>query len=145
MTQLAYDEQCPECGRWGNRGLSVDAVIVKQGKVLLVLRGAEPCKGMWALPGGYVGWDESTEQAVIREVKEETHLQVMQAKLIGVYSAPHRHPSHAITIAYRVEVKDDTPRADDDAQDTRWFALSDLPDTLAFDHGQIIADARALS
>ncbi len=127
---------------YNNRGTSIDAVIIRKGKVLLVLRARDPFKHHWALPGGYVEWDESVEDSVRREVQEETGLSVKELDLVGVYSAPSRHPKQTIAIAYRVEVtSSETPKAGDDAAETRWFSLRELPNDLAFDHRRIISDA----
>lgn len=62
---LNNNEPCPVCGRYANRGVSIDAVILKYNKVLLIQRGVEPNKGLWGTPGGYVGWDESSEYTVV--------------------------------------------------------------------------------
>lgn len=136
--ELKNNEPCPECGRFANRGISIDAVIEKDGKILLIKRGAEPFKGFWALPGGYVEWDENTEDAVKREVAEEIGLAVKSLKLIGVYSNPNRHPKQVIDIAFAVQVEGDI-RTGDDAVDHKWEAIRSLPE-LAFDHKQIIDD-----
>jgi 8-oxo-dGTP diphosphatase len=142
MTNLKRDEVCPHCGRFANRGVSVDAVIIKDDRVLLIQRGVEPNKGFWGTPGGYVEWDESTEDTVRREVEEETGLKVKRVRLIGVYSLPDRHPKQVINVLYIAEVEDDEPKAGDDAQDIRWFLLDSLPEQMALDHRQNIADAR---
>lgn len=136
---LSNNEQCPECGRFNNRGSSIDAVIVSDDKILLIKRGANPFKGFWALPGGYVEWDESTEEAVIREVQEEIGVVVESSKLIGVYSSPNRHPKQVIDMAYAVTISG-SPKAGDDALEYEWFLLNDLPTELAFDHEIIIGD-----
>jgi ADP-ribose pyrophosphatase YjhB (NUDIX family) len=141
MIDLKRDEQCPHCGRFSNRGLSIDAVIIKNDKILLVQRAAEFDTGFWATPGGYVEWDESTEGSVAREVKEETGLNVTSTKFVGVYSSPDRHPKQVINIVYLAEVEKGEPKAGDDAQDVRWFPLDALPEKMAFDHKQNIADA----
>lgn len=88
MNQLSKNEPCPHCGRFANRGVSIDAVILKNEEVLLIKRGVEPNKGFWGTPGGYVEWDESAEDAATREVKEETGLNVQNLKLVGVKSSP---------------------------------------------------------
>ena len=106
MKSLDKNQPCPECGRFANRGISIDAVIVKGEKILLIQRGVEPNKGYWGTPGGYVDWDESSEDAVKREVQEETGLEVTNTTLIGVYSSPDRHPKQVINIVYLTEVKD---------------------------------------
>ncbi|MFA7209102.1 MAG: NUDIX hydrolase [Parcubacteria group bacterium] len=137
--ELSNDEQCPECGRFNNRGVSIDAVIIKDDRILFIKRGANPFKGFWALPGGYVEWDESTEESVIREVKEELGVAVESIKLIGVYGKPNRHPKQVIDMAYAVTISG-SPKAGDDALGYEWFPLDGLPDELAFDHKIIIGD-----
>jgi len=107
MKSLDKNQPCPECGRFANRGISIDAVIVKGEKILLIQRGVEPNKGYWGTPGGYVDWDESSEDVVKREVQEETGLEVTNTTLIGVYSSPDRHPKQVINIVYLTEVKDE--------------------------------------
>lgn len=141
MSDLAKDQPCPHCGRYANRGVSIDALIVKDNKILLIQRGAEPFKGFWGTPGGYVGWDESTEETVKREVKEETNLEVTETKMVGVYSSPDRHPKQVINIVYLVKVKDQEIKHGDDALDAQWFDLDNLPDQMALDHKQNIKDA----
>ena len=145
MNKLTRDQQCPDCGRFSNRGVSIDAVIIKDGEVLLVQRGVEPNKGFWAIPGGYVEWDETTEQAVAREVMEETSLRVGQCALVGARSSPERHPKQVINLIYRVAVDHGDPRAGDDVTDVKWFPLDDLPHPLALDHKQNIEDALELA
>ena len=136
--ELKNNEPCPSCGRYNNRGVTVDAVIVKDNKILLIKRGNEPFKGFWALPGGYVGWDETVEDAVKREVAEETGLIVKTLEMIGVYSNPARHPKQVIDVAFTVETEG-KPKAGDDAIEVGWFDINDLPE-LAFDHEKIIGD-----
>lgn len=113
-------------------------MIVKDGKILLIERGVEPFRGFWALPGGYVEWDEAVEDAVKREVLEEIGLTVTSLKLIGVYSDPARHPKQAIDVAFAVEAKGDV-KAGDDAEEYEWKLINKIPE-LAFDHNQIVAD-----
>lgn len=138
QTPIAHDKPCPNCGRYDNRGISVDALIIKDGKILLIRRGAEPEKGKWATPGGYIGWDESASEAVIREVKEETGLNATKTTFLTISSSPQRHPKQVITIAYLVEV-DNTPlKNGDDAEAANWFPLEALPTPLAFDHEETI-------
>lgn len=144
MNKLSPDEQCPDCGRFANRGVSIDAVIVRDKEVLLVKRGIEPYEGYWALPGGYVEWDESTEETVKREVNEETGLHVTGVKLVGVYSSPDRHPKQVINVLYIARVADGDPKASDDAEEVAWFSVHALPENMAFDHRQEITDALGL-
>ena len=141
MRVLGNDEPCPECGRYANRGVSIDAIVVKDHQVLLIQRGVEPNKGLWGTPGGYVGWDESAEDTVKRELKEETNLDIENVKLVGVYSQPERHPKQVINLVYLAEGPIGKLKHGDDALDAKWFDLDSLPDKMALDHKQNIQDA----
>lgn len=133
---LKNNEPCPSCGRYANRGLTIDAVIVRDDKVLLIKRGSEPFKGFWALPGGHVDWDETVEDAVRREVQEETGLAVTSLELIGVLSKPERHPKQCVSVAYVAQTTGDV-KVGDDAVEFQWADVEELPE-LAFDHEEII-------
>lgn len=121
--------------------LTVDAIIVRDEKILLIKRGHEPYRGYWALPGGFVEWGETVEEALKREVLEETGLDVEIKKLVGVYSEPDRDPrGHSISIAYTCESTEGMERYGDDACDVRWFPVENIP-KLGFDHEKMISDA----
>lgn len=141
MKELSKKEQCSSCGRFANRGVSIDAAIIKDDKIVLIKRGVEPSKGKWGTPGGYVDWDETVEEAVAREVKEETKLDVTSTKLVGVYSSPERHPKQVINILYLAEVAEADPAPGDDVDDVKWFLLDSLPDEMAIDHKENIKRA----
>jgi len=79
-------------GELNHIAVAVDAIIIKEDKILLVKRGNNPFKNHWALPGGFVNIGESIEEAVLREIGEETSLTASITKLIGVYSKPDRDP-----------------------------------------------------
>jgi len=95
--------------------VTIDALIIKDNKILLIKRGADPFKGFWGTPGGYVEWDETVEDAVKREVKEELGLDTTSLKFVGLYSAPERHPKQCINVAYTVTVEGE-PKSGDDAK-----------------------------
>jgi 8-oxo-dGTP diphosphatase len=119
----------------------VDAIIMKDQSILLVQRKHEPFQGFWALPGGFVEYGETTEKAVIREVREETGLETTVYRLLGVYSDPNRDPrGHTITVAYLVTPVGGNLVAGDDAALVRYFKGDELP-RLAFDHAIILKDA----
>lgn len=143
MKVAKKNQPCPHCGRFNTRALTIDAVVIKENKLLLIKRAKDPFKDYWATPGGYVEFNETVEESVKRELKEETVLVATKLKLIGVYSLPQRHPKQAIAIAYLVEAHG-SPKPADDAQEVRWFSLGKLPSNLAFDHRRIIADAQKL-
>jgi ADP-ribose pyrophosphatase YjhB (NUDIX family) len=134
---------CPVCGAplqgYRNPFPTTDVVVIRTGRVLLIRR-RNPPHG-WALPGGFIDYGESAEVAAARELREETGLDVVSLQLLGVYSAPGRDPRfHTVSIVYLAEAKGELA-AGDDAAEARWFALDSLPEPIAFDHRQIIADA----
>ena len=114
-------------------------------QVLLIERGADPFKGCWAFPGGFMNMDETTEECAIRELKEETGMKVSKLHQIGAYSKVDRDPrGRTITVAYLAIV--DTPLAvtgQDDAAKAQWFPIDALP-PLAFDHEDIMRDALSI-
>lgn len=139
MTSVPADQPCPECGRFANRAMTIDALIVKGNKILLIKRGAETFKGYWALPGGYVDRDEDITYALRREVREELNVDAKIVRLLGIYSQPNRSPAQSITAVFQVEI-DGEPTPGDDAIECKWFSLDNPPKELAFDHLQIIKD-----
>ena len=122
--------------------LTVDAVVfTPSGDLLLIRRRNEPFAGSHALPGGFVDEGETVENAVRRELREETGLVARTLKLIGVYSDPGRDPRrHTVSIAYLVTVEDAVPAAGDDAAEVAYVQdWQRAP--MAFDHARIVADA----
>ncbi len=82
------------------RPLTVDAVIIRNGKILLIRRKNDPFRGCFALPGGYVEKGEDAKGAVIREVEEETGLVVRPLRMSGVYDSPGRDKRGNVSIAF---------------------------------------------
>jgi len=122
--------------------LTVDAVIPYQGKIVVIRRKNEPFKGYYALPGGIVEYGETVEEAVLREVKEETGLDVEIHKLVGVYSDPRRDPrGHFVSICFITIPIGGELKAGSDAKDIALFSLDNIP-KLAFDHNKMIEDAK---
>jgi len=120
--------------------LTVDGAIFKDGKMLFIKRKNEPFKGKWALPGGFVEYGEKVENAIVREINEETGLKTKIRDIVGVYSDPNRDPrGHVITIVYLLEIQDGELKSGDDAIDAKFFDLKDLPE-LSFDHDIIVKD-----
>ena len=126
--------------RYRSPKLTVDAIITKNDKILLIKRRRKPFKDFWALPGGFVNYGEKVEDAVIREVLEETSLECRVEKLLGVYSDPNRDPrGHTVSIVYHLKIIKGEPRGNDDACDAKFFNIKDIPSLpLAFDHKKII-------
>lgn len=110
-------------------------------KVLLIERGIEPYKGCWAFPGGFLNMDETAEQGALRELKEETGLDVSSIKQIGAFSGVDRDPrGRVITIAFYTLTKISPVQGSDDAAKAQWFSVDALP-PLAFDHKLIMDEA----
>jgi ADP-ribose pyrophosphatase YjhB (NUDIX family) len=109
----------------------------RRGIVLIKRRNPPPG---WALPGGFVDYGESLEQAAVREAKEETTLDVGLVGQFHTYSEPGRDPRfHTISTVF-VARAEGLPRAEDDAAEIGIFTAGELPEPLAFDHAQILAD-----
>lgn len=118
--------------------VTTDAVVVHSGHVLLVRRRAEPGKGLWALPGGFVGQDESLLDACLRELREETRLKLPVPVLKGSIKGSHvfDHPERSqrgrtITHAFHFDFPaGDLPdvRGGDDADKARWIPVSEALD-----------------
>src|SRR2546426_6174508 len=84
--------------------VTVDGLVLVDGKLVAIRRGNEPFRGMPALPGGFVELGETTLEAVVREVREETGLETKGLRVVGVVSDPRRDPRrHTVTIAYALE------------------------------------------
>ncbi|HDD52813.1 MAG TPA: NUDIX hydrolase [Thermosulfidibacter takaii] len=133
---------CPQCGTsievFKNPVPTVDIIIQWQGRIVLIQRKNPPYG--WALPGGFVDYGESLEEAAVREAKEETGLDVELIRQFHTYSDPRRDPrQHTITTVYIAKGKGD-PQAGDDAKELGLFSPKELPRDMAFDHAQILKD-----
>ncbi|AOS46111.1 Bifunctional NMN adenylyltransferase/Nudix hydrolase [Lacunisphaera limnophila] len=109
-------------------------------KLLLVRRKSEPCKGAWALPGGFVALHEGLEEAARRELREETGIGELYLEQLYTFGDPKRDPrERVISVAYYALVKlaEHSVRADSDAAEVAWFPVAELPE-LAFDHERIV-------
>lgn len=123
-----------------NPALTVDGVIIKNRKILLIKRKNKPFKNKWALPGGFVEYGERVEAAVVREINEETGLKTEIIKLVGVYSDPDRDPrGHTVSVVFLLDIIGGKLSNGDDACDAKFFHLEALPN-LSFDHEKIIND-----
>ena len=109
--------------------VGVGAIIVHEGKILLEKRKSAPGKGKWSVPGGLVELGESIEQAVIREVKEETGLEVEEPRLIDVADDVSLDEKgtvkyHFVIVDYVINVMHGVPKAASDAEDLKWVPFS---------------------
>lgn len=129
---------CSVCHYRHGRSVSVDGLLVEKEKILLIRRKKQPFKGFWALPGGYIEFGETAEEACRREFAEETGIDVKIRSLLGLFSHPARHPLQNIAAAFIVDRYNGEEKASDDAISIGWFHLGKLPKRLAFDHLEMI-------
>ena len=139
MEEQNYTYQYP------HPAVATDCVVFgfdgKKLKVLLIRRGVEPFKGLWAFPGGFMRMDETAEQCALRELVEETGLELTQMKQLGVFSDIDRDPrERVVSVAFYALAKSSEVRGGDDAAIAQWFAIDDVPH-LAFDHDYILRQA----
>lgn len=148
--------KCPQCGAIcgdvRNPFPTVD-IIIHRGEDIAIIKRKNPPYG-FALPGGFIDYGETAENAAIREAKEETNLDVVDPKLFGVYSDPARDPrAHTMSVVYHVAFPPGgKPKAQDDATEIVFvplYVLTHEPGMydesygvyeLAFDHGKIVRD-----
>ncbi len=147
MTKENPQAEKHDLSRYPRPSVTVDVVIftimADDLRVLLVQRKAEPFRGVWAIPGGFVHIDEDLLAAARRELEEETGLRGVYLEQLYTFGEPDRDPrSRVITVTYFALVSTDLLRgqqlrATTDAQAVQWFSMYDLPD-LAFDHARIL-------
>jgi ADP-ribose pyrophosphatase YjhB (NUDIX family) len=131
---------CPDCGcaiQPRNPLLTVDIIIETANGIVLVERKNPPLG--WALPGGFVDYGETLEQAAEREALEETGLRIRLTGQFHTYSDPARDPRHHTVSTVFLATATGRPKGGDDAAQARIFRPDNLPD-LVFDHARILHD-----
>ncbi len=117
------------------------AIIVEDNRILLVKRAHPPRIGWWCIPAGFMEWNEHPSQTAVREVCEETGLNVTLRSFFEVYSGNDDPRNNAVLLLYLADRIGGELRAGDDAQDVRFFSFDQLPYDIAFEsHIQAIAD-----
>jgi ADP-ribose pyrophosphatase YjhB (NUDIX family) len=134
---------CPKCRNeieiYQNPIPTVDIIIEMESKGIILIKRKNFPYG-WAVPGGFVDYGESLEEAALREAKEETNLDIELLRQFHTYSDPKRDPRHhSISTVYIAKGKG-KPKAKDDALEIGIFTESDLPIDIAFDHRSILKD-----
>jgi len=134
---------CTVCGRvhYRNAKPCAGALVVHDGRVLLVKRAIQPYFGYWDIPGGFLEEDELPETGAVREVQEETGLEVRLTGLFGFYMDRYSYSDegdYCLNIYFLAEVVGGQEHADDDAASLAWFAPDELPEEIAFDHVRVV-------
>lgn len=127
-----HGRQRPVCTRCGQTlffdpKVAVTTLILQEDRVLLVRRANDPRQGWWALPAGFVEWDEDPKAAAARECLEETGLIVQIEELLDVFHTPDDGGAADIVIAYRGRITGGTLSAADDAEAAAWFTRDAIP------------------
>ncbi|MBI2359833.1 MAG: NUDIX hydrolase [Deltaproteobacteria bacterium] len=122
-----------------NPFLTVDILIEVEDQGIVLIERKNPPHG-WALPGGFVDYGESLEQAAIREAKEETSLDVTLSEQFYTYSDPRRDPRHHTVSTVFIATARGNPRGADDARRALVFTEVNLPAPIVFDHARILKD-----
>ena len=127
---------CPGCGQiyWRNAKPCAGALVIRHGKVLLVRRTQEPFLGYWDIPGGFCEVDEHPAETAVREVCEETGLEIELTGLLGLWLDEYAG-SFTLNIHYLARPLGRRLRVGDEADGAAWFAPRALPQRIAFANG----------
>jgi 8-oxo-dGTP diphosphatase len=136
---------CPdqECGYvfYQNPVPAAGVILVENEQILLVKRAHPPKVGWWCIPAGFMEWHEHPAETAVRELKEETGLQVELTSFFEVYTGTDDPRSNAVLMLYLGRIIGGEIRPADDALEVRWFHLEALPDQIAFEaHTRALAD-----
>lgn len=125
---------CPDCGFifYQNPAPAAGAVIVEDDKLLLVRRSVQPGLGDWCIPAGFVEWTEHPQMAAIRELKEETNLDISITSIFDIFMGMDDPRTHAVLVLYHADIVGGTLRPGDDADDARFCSFDAIPDNIAF-------------
>lgn len=132
-------EVCNSCGRvlYYSSKPCVGALIVKGDRILLVKRMVQPYKGYWDIPGGFLEAGEHPEDGLVREVREETGLQVKPIEILGIFMDKYGpEADDTLNIHYVVEIIGGEEQVGSDAAELRWFNKNNLPKKIAFRNGR---------
>ena len=128
--------------QYRNPAPTVDVILQRDSKVLMIRRKKDPFKGQLALPGGFVNEGETLEDAMKREAMEETSLEVEPIDILGAYSDPKRDPrKHIMSVVFVGIIVGGAGKAGDDADSIEWVDLAGIEkEQIAFDHTTILRD-----
>ena len=135
---------CPRCGHveWRNAKPCAGALIIRHGKVLLIRRAIEPYLGFWDIPGGFCEQDEHPAETALREVKEETGLEIELTGLLGLWLDEYDART-TLNIYYVANPLTGRLQVGSDALGAAWFSPHALPERIAFENGRRALEAWA--
>jgi ADP-ribose pyrophosphatase YjhB (NUDIX family) len=121
---------CPNCDHtiYFDPKVAVAVCIVEQDNILLIRRKINPMQGLWAMPAGFMDYDEAPEEAARREALEETGLEVQIDRLLDIFHTPNDGGLANIVIVYRASINGGTMAANDDAEAVAWFDRENVPE-----------------
>jgi len=134
---------CPNCEKiYYENPTPVVAIVVKddKGRILLIKRKIDPCKGKWALPSGFMEIEETPAQGALRELREETGIIGEVKRLIGVYSNNSKLHGYLVTIVYEVKMSGGILCAGDDAEEAAFYEIEKMPDIVFDSHFKAIRE-----
>jgi ADP-ribose pyrophosphatase YjhB (NUDIX family) len=139
---------CPSCGfvHYENPAPTVQAWIERDGRLLALRRGQEPLQGEWNMPGGFVEAGESGPEAIVREVREETGLEVEAEEVLGIFSSAYGDGEDAqpiFDVAYRCRIVGGEFDLSDESSEAGWFTLDEFPRPAFAGERQALAVLRA--
>jgi 8-oxo-dGTP diphosphatase len=145
---IAHDGQsdrphCPPCNRFFYRNPIPAAccfVARPDGALLFARRAVQPCLGMWTLPGGFIELNETSEEAALRELQEETNLRGTSARLVGVSTKQSPVSGAVMVMGYLIEdwSGEEDMRPDTDASELRFFAPDERPSVPFATHRELL-------
>ncbi len=138
---------CPNCGfvHYENPAPTVQAWIERDGEYMALRRNQDPMKGEWNMPGGFIEAGEAGPEAIVREVREETGLEVEVGDPIGAYPSTYGSGEDAqpiLGLAYRCTVAGGELDVSDESQEAGWFSLADFPEPAFADERKALAVLR---
>ena len=120
--------RCTACGfaTWANSAPGAQALVERDGRVLLGRRGLDPSAGLWDIPGGFLDEGEDPLDALRRELREETGLEVEPQEFLGIWMDRYGS-AHTLNLYWTARVLSGEPEAADDVVELAWFAPDELP------------------
>lgn len=139
---------CPSCGfvHYRNPTPTVQAWIERDGSFLALRRNQDPFRGRWNTPGGFVEPGEAGPEAIAREVREETALEIETERVIGIYASAYGDEENAepiFDVAYLCRVVGGELEVSDESSESEWFPLAEFPEPAFEGERLAIADLRA--